>query len=121
MKTKKIYGDWIKWHGGERPVPVVRQFQAKDGTWHGFIDERHFQNTVEDGGWPLRSLYTQEAIDTLRAQLAEAQRDAERWRYLRDSGDDSIYAMRFDIDGDTPISGAELDASIDAAKGGSNE
>lgn len=49
-------------------------------------------------------------------QLAEAQRDAERWRYLRDSGDDSIYAMRFDVDGDTPISGADLDVSIDAAK-----
>ena len=53
----------------------------------------------------------------IHAQLAEAQKDAERWRYLRDSGDDSIYAMRFDVDGDTPISGAELDVSIDAAKG----
>ena len=58
-----------------------------------------------------------DTIDNLRAQLAEAQKDAERWRYLRDSGDDSIYAMRFDVDGDTPISGAELDVSIDAAKG----
>ena len=66
------------------------------------------------------ALYSQTAIDTLRAQLAEAQKNEKRWRYLRDSGDDSIYAMRFDVDGDTPISGADLDVSIDAAMGESN-
>ena len=55
------------------PEPAARQFQGRDGMWHNFIDERHLQNTVEDGSWPLRNLYTQEAIDNLRAQLAEAQ------------------------------------------------
>ena len=55
-------------------VPAIQQFQGRDGTWHNFIDDRHFQNTVEDGSWPLRNLYTQEAVDTLRTQLAEAQR-----------------------------------------------
>ena len=47
--------------------------------------------------------------DALRA-------DAERYRHLRDSGDTSIYAMRFDIEGDTPVDGPDLDASIDAAR-----
>ena len=55
------------------PEPAARQFQGRDGVWHNFVDERHLQNTVEDGSWPLRNLYTQETIDTLRAQLAEAQ------------------------------------------------
>ena len=42
--------------------------------------------------------------------------DAERYRHLRDSGDTSIYVMRFDIEGDTPVDGPDLDASIDAAR-----
>ena len=58
------------------PEPAARQFQGRDGVWHNFIDERHFQNTVEDSSWPIRNLYTQETIDNLRAQLAEAQREA---------------------------------------------
>jgi len=49
------------------------------------------------------------ARDALRA-------DAERYRHLRDSGDTSIYAMRFDLEGDTPVDGPDLDASIDAAR-----
>ena len=47
--------------------------------------------------------------DALRA-------DAQRYRHLRDSGDTSIYAMRFDLEGDTPVDGPDLDASIDAAR-----
>lgn len=38
--------------------PVEYQFQARDGSWHGFIDERHRLNTIEDGTWPIRALYT---------------------------------------------------------------
>ena len=64
------------------PEPAARQFQGRDGVWHNFIDERHFQNTVANGSWPIRNLYTQEAIDTLRAQLAEAQGDAERLDWI---------------------------------------
>ena len=66
----------------DEPEPAARQFQGRDGVWHNFVDERHLQNTVEDGSWPLRNLYTQEAIDTLRTQLAEAQRDAERLDWI---------------------------------------
>lgn len=37
--------------------PVDYQFQARDGTWAGFIDERHRLNTLEDGTWPIRAVY----------------------------------------------------------------
>lgn len=57
------------------------------------------------------------------ARIAELERepdalraDAQRYRHLRDSGDTSIYAMRFDLEGDTPVDGPDLDASIDAAR-----
>ena len=29
MTTKKIYGPWIKWHGGECPVPPETMVQVK--------------------------------------------------------------------------------------------
>ncbi len=29
MTTKKIYSDWIKWHGGERPVPPDTMVEVK--------------------------------------------------------------------------------------------
>ena len=29
MTTKKIYGPWIKWHGGERPVPPDTMVEVK--------------------------------------------------------------------------------------------
>lgn len=41
--------------------PVIYQFQAQDGTWRDFIDQRHYQNTVDDGRWPIRALYTHPA------------------------------------------------------------
>ena len=106
-----------------KPEPVARQFQGRDGMWHNFIDERHFQNTVEDGSWPIRNLYSQEAIDSLRAQLAEARRDAERWRWLKDHA--RIFRQSPDMSGNhywmvhatTTLRGPTLDAAIDAAKG----
>lgn len=45
-------------HQGE---PVAYQFQARDGTWHGFQSQNHYINTVEDGTWPIRPLYTHPA------------------------------------------------------------
>ena len=37
---------------------VAWQFQDREGKWHGFTDERHRQNTIADGSWPVRALYT---------------------------------------------------------------
>jgi len=63
----------------------------------------------------LSEWHWQQQAEKAEARIAELEKDAERWRYLRDSGDDSIYAMRFDLDGDVSVSGNDLDVSIDAA------
>ena len=54
------------------PEPAIRQFQDRYGMWLKFFNKRHFQNTVSNGSWPIRNLYTQETVDDLRAQLEEA-------------------------------------------------
>ena len=38
--------------------PVKYEFQVPDGTWHPFLDKTHYENTLEDGSWPIRALYT---------------------------------------------------------------
>jgi hypothetical protein len=37
--------------------PVVFQFMDTNGKWCEFIDQRHYDNTVKDGRWPIRALY----------------------------------------------------------------
>ena len=108
-------------------VPATQQFQGRDGVWHNFVDDRHLQNTAEDGSWPMRNLYTQEAIDTLRAQLAEAQGDAERWRRaaqctrLDQFGGFVVTPDEPALDSDVSLAFTrEIDAAIDAAKGEKN-
>ena len=56
-----------------------------------------------------------DTIDTLRAQLAEAQRYAERYRSLRRGQKWSVIDWKGDA-----LRADDLDASIDAAKGESN-
>ena len=29
MNTQKVYGPWIEWHGGERPVPLDTRVEVK--------------------------------------------------------------------------------------------
>lgn len=41
----------------EKQEPVKHEFQGRDGTWHPFIDRWHYENTVADGTWSIRSLY----------------------------------------------------------------
>ena len=41
----------------ERQEPVKYEFQDRDGKWYPFIDQRHYENTVAVGAWPIRSLY----------------------------------------------------------------
>ncbi|MDU9398091.1 hypothetical protein [Pseudomonas sp. zfem003] len=36
---------------------VGYQYQDRNGEWHGFCDQLHYQNTVEDGTWPIRAIY----------------------------------------------------------------
>ena len=62
-------------------------------------------------------------IRSLKAQLAEARRDAERWRWLKDHA--RIFRQSPDMSGNhywmvhatTTLRGPTLDAAIDAAKG----
>jgi hypothetical protein len=37
--------------------PVAYQYQDREGKWRPFMDERHYENTVADGSWPIRALY----------------------------------------------------------------
>lgn len=47
--------------------PVERQFQSPDGRWHSFLDGEHYANTVADGNWPIRELFTHPAPHQLDA------------------------------------------------------
>lgn len=61
----------------------------------------------ETGNLPIRAIAKLvEQRDALRSRLAEAERDAVRYRWLRDR------AWPFEFNGDTP---ADADAAIDAA------
>ena len=41
----------------EKQEPVRHEFQGRDGAWYPFINQRHYENTVADGTWPIRALY----------------------------------------------------------------
>lgn len=36
---------------------VGHQYQGRDGLWCAFADQRHYENTVADGSWPIRAIY----------------------------------------------------------------
>jgi hypothetical protein len=38
--------------------PACYQYQDSEGKWHPFVNDKHYQNTVGDGRWPIRPLYT---------------------------------------------------------------
>ena len=37
--------------------PVGHQFQDREGEWHNFTNQRHYEATVKDGTWPIRAIY----------------------------------------------------------------
>lgn len=56
-------------------------------------------------------------IDTLKAELAAAREDAERYRMLRDDDDTPVWvSVHREWGGSQPLTGAALDAAIDAAR-----
>lgn len=63
--------------------PVAYQYQSKDGTWHEFIDQRHHDNTVADGRFPIRTLYTTPQ-PVAREPLSHAQAKALVLKYGND-------------------------------------
>ena len=110
----------------------LRESHAQRGAtgfvWYGEDDARElYEETlrVADGldRYEARIAEPERSRDELVQKMHQLERerdalraDAERYRHLRDSGDTSIYAMRFDLEGDTPVDGPDLDASIDAAR-----
>ena len=41
--------------------PARYEFQARDGTWHPFVNRKHHLDT-EAAGYPIRALYTREQV-----------------------------------------------------------
>lgn len=64
--------------------PVAYQFQDRDGVWRPFVDQRHYENTLKDGTWPIRPLYSTRGPDAvlvsskklteMQARIAELER-----------------------------------------------
>ena len=55
--TKEIEVLRAKIEQMEQQEPVRHEFQGRDGAWCPFINQRHYENTVADGTWPIRALY----------------------------------------------------------------
>lgn len=41
--------------------PVAYQYQDREGLWYPFVNDAHYKNTLKDGSWPIRALYTHPA------------------------------------------------------------
>jgi len=60
--------------------PMAYQFQDREGKWCHFIGQKHYEDTVADGTWPIRALYISAQtipaeggeIESLRQQLTES-------------------------------------------------
>lgn len=91
-------------------------------------DKLHDRETTISAAWEaLRSarVHSEATIDDgirlLSRQLAEADLDAQRYRWLRDNGSDSRVCQKDGYGGYELRWNSALDAAIDAAMGASNE
>lgn len=70
----------------ELPEPVARQFYGSDFQWLNFLDDRHYENTLADGGWEIRDLFTadqlRQAQSMVRAKMVPLEKDAGRYGHL---------------------------------------
>ncbi|MDF3019349.1 MAG: hypothetical protein K0Q92_652 [Steroidobacteraceae bacterium] len=97
--------------------PVAYQYQDREGKWYPFMDERHYENTVAEGSWPIRALYTEPV-----ASAADELTDAQRYRWLRarlvgidfDWNENGFTALCFRMPNGIAGS-ADCDETIDAA------
>nr|WP_279153333.1 Lar family restriction alleviation protein [Pseudomonas mosselii] len=95
-KAVELWNARAEQHQGE---PAAYQFQGRDGKWYGFTNERHYQNTLADGTWPIRPLYTHAdpgEVERLQFELSETmaiangqtslrKEEAEDWAKERDT------------------------------------
>lgn len=58
--------------------PVGYQFQDREGVWKQFMSEKHYEDTLADGTWPIRAIYA--------APIAQAapQREQSGWISVED-------------------------------------
>ena len=91
MTTKKICGPWIKWHGGECPVPPETMVEVKLRRMAVMeldrADEYEWRHIFGRGDIVEYCIVTEQAEleaaeQLLSAQLAEAQRDSERLDWM---------------------------------------
>lgn len=89
------YGGWVAQapnaQQAEAQEPVEYQFQDRNGKWYWFMDERHRLNTIADGTWPIRPLFTRPQPAQLQALSEEEIVTA--WRGVKDVGDDKYNAI----------------------------
>lgn len=44
--------------------PVGYQFQDREGVWKQFMSEKHYEDTLADGTWPIRAIYAAHITQT---------------------------------------------------------
>ena len=55
------------------PEPTAHQFQDTYGEWCDFMNESHYENTVKDGRWPIRAMYSEAQVrETFEPVLKQA-------------------------------------------------
>lgn len=114
-------------------IERLRQWETCGQEWLGKTD--WVQERVNAGSWPISALGKHRADvmrdeierltaerDELRRQLAEAEMDAERYRWLRNEANtarkcDPMVCI-YPLDEQDLIDGDRLDVAIDAAMGG---
>ena len=63
--------------------PVARQYQSRDGLWKDFISEKHYKDTLEDGSWPIRNLYTSPPAQRTWVGLSDLNIDELENNYMK--------------------------------------
>ena len=86
-REEKIDRPGVYWVPVEQE-PVAYQFQDRDGKWYPFINEQHYRNTVEDGRWPIRALYTTPQPNTIANSEAIPEQISEpvAWMFTNQEG-----------------------------------
>jgi hypothetical protein len=46
-----------------RKFPESHEYQDREGNWKPFINRDHYVNTLKDGSWPIRDLFTLPTLD----------------------------------------------------------
>lgn len=85
-------------------APVRYEYQARSGLWFPFTDQRHHDNTVADGTYPIRPLYTHaQPLQPITAEDITGQMHAE-WNEIFKEDDTFL----------CPTDGAIMAAAVNA-------